>query len=155
VLHVVVLARDQAAQVQHDAAGLVALPRDRDVGVLQRVELLAVPLTLALQLLGNLLLQNKSLEGVVALLLGAGKAGSQPGGVVLLLVEETGQTAVLALVALDLDLEILRLLGEGVGKRLEFEELSVLPSAIVPPPVTNNDTKKLTCCFQLSNSSMR
>ena len=128
VLHVVVLARDQAAQVQHDAAGLVALPRDRHVGVLQRVELLPVPLALALQLLGDLLLQDKRLEGVVALLLRAGQADREPRGVVLLLVEETRQAAVLALVPFDLDLEVLRLLGQGVGEGLEFEELRSLVS---------------------------
>lgn len=154
VLHVVVLARDEAAQVQHDAAGLVALPRDRHVGVLQRVELLAVPLALALQLLGDLLLQDQRLEGVVALLLRAGQADREPRGVVLLLVEETRQAAVLALVPFDLDLEILRLLGERVGKRLEFEELHCL--------VSNGQAHhhrpeivKLTCCLQLSTSSMR
>ncbi len=124
----VVLARDQAAQVQHDAAGLVALPRDRHVGVLERVELLPVPLALALQLLGDLLLQDERLEGVVALLLRAGKADREPGRVVLLLVQEAAQTAVLALVPFDLDLEVLRLLGEGVGKGLEFEELRSLVS---------------------------
>lgn len=123
VLHVVVLARDQAAQVQHDAARLVALPGNRDVGVLKRVELLPVPLALPLELLGDLLLENERLERVVALLLGSGEADRQPRGVVLLLVEEAAQAAVLALVAFDLDLEVLRLLGEGVGEGLEFEEL--------------------------------
>ena len=148
----VVLARDQAAQVQHDPAGLVALPGDRHVGVLEGVQFLPVPLALPLQLLGDLLLQDKGLKGVVTLLLRASEANRQPGGVVLLLVEETSQTAVLALVALDLDLEVLGLLGECVGKGLEFEELrfsSAKVGAHCPRPCP------LTCCFQLSNSSMR
>jgi hypothetical protein len=74
VLHVVALAADQAAQVQHNAAGLVALPGKSNVGVLKGGELLLVPLALALELLGDLLLQDERLESIVALLLGAGKA---------------------------------------------------------------------------------
>ncbi len=60
VLHVVVLASNQAAQVQHNAAGLVALTENGDIGVLESCELLPVPLTLPLEFFGNLLLQNKS-----------------------------------------------------------------------------------------------
>jgi hypothetical protein len=91
--------------------------------VLQSVELLPVPLALPLELLGNLLLENQGLKGVVTLLLSTSEADRKPGRVVLLLVDETSQAAVFALVALDLDLKVLSLLGEGVGKRLEFEEL--------------------------------
>lgn len=118
------LAGDQAAQVQHNAAGFVALAKDGDVGVLEGGELLPVPLALALKLLSNLLLENKGLEGVVALLLCAGEADREASIVILLLVNKTTEAAVLALVVLDLDLEILRLLGEGLGEGLEFEELS-------------------------------
>jgi len=123
VLHVVALAADEAAQVQHHAAGLVALPGQGDVGVLEGGHLLLVALALALELLGNLLLEHQRLERVVALLLGAGQAVGEARIVVLLLVDETGQAAVLALVRLDLDLEVLRLLGELLGESLEFEEL--------------------------------
>jgi hypothetical protein len=134
----VVLARDQAAQVQNHATGLVPLPSDGHVGVLQSVELLPVPLALPLELLGNLLLQDKGLEGVVTLLLGTSKTDRKPGSVVLLLVDETSQAAILALVALDLDLEVLRLLSEGVGKRLEFEELYRVRKPIPSPGVHGN-----------------
>jgi hypothetical protein len=119
--------------------------------VLQRAELLPVPLALPLELLGNLLLENKRLEGIVTLLLSARKADREPGVVVLLLVEKTCQTAVLALVGLNLDLEVLRLLGEGVGKGLEFKELCRVSRSI--PSV--RFSFRLTCCFQFSNSSTR
>jgi len=57
------------------------------------------------------------------LLLSAGETDGQACGVVLLLVDKGPKTAVLALVILNLDLEILRLLGELLGKDLELEEL--------------------------------
>ena len=123
VLHVVALAADQAAQVEHHAAGLVALAGQRDVGVLEGRHLLLVALALALELLGNFLLEHQRLERIVALLLGAGQAYRQPGIVVLLLVDEPGQAAVLALVRFDLDLEVLGLLGKLLGEGLELEEL--------------------------------
>jgi hypothetical protein len=119
--------------------------------VLQRAELLPVPLALPLELLGELLLENKRFEGIVTLLLGTREADREPGVVVLLLVEETCQTAVLALVGLNLDLEVLRLLGEGVGKGLEFKELCRVNRCI--PSV--RFSFRLTCCFQFSNSSTR
>jgi hypothetical protein len=123
MLHVVVLAGNQATQVQHNATSFVALSEDRNIGVLESSKLFPVPLTLALKLFGNLLLKNKCLEGIISLLLGAGKTDRQAGIVVLLLVDKTTQAAVLALVVLNLDLEILRLLGECLSKGLEFEEL--------------------------------
>src|SRR5690625_1720207 len=109
--------------MQHDAPGLVALARDGAVGVVKLSKLLLVPLALTLQLLSNLLLENKSLKGVITLLLGAGEADGEAGVVVLLLVDETRETTVLPLVVLNLDLEVLRLLGELLGKGLELEEL--------------------------------
>lgn len=120
--------------------------------MLEGVEFLPVPLALPLQLLGNLLLQDKGLEGIITLLLRASEADRQPGGVVLLLVEETSQTAILALVTLDLDLEVLGLLVESVGKGLEFEELGF---SLARNKRTIRRPCPLTCCFQLSNSSMR
>lgn len=123
VLHVVALAADETAKVQDDATRLVSLSRERDIGVLQRRQLLLIPLPLTLQLLGDLLLENKGLESVVTLLLGTGKAHRQTGGIVLLLVNESAKTAVLALVVLNLDLEVLRLLRQLLSEDLEFEEL--------------------------------
>ncbi len=120
----VALASDQAAQVQHNTPGLVALPGKGGVGVLQSSELLLIPLALTLELLGDLLLQNQSLESVIALLLGARQADRETSIVILLLIDKTSQTAVLPLVILDLNLEILGLFGELLGERLELEELS-------------------------------
>jgi hypothetical protein len=132
VLHVVALAADEAAQMQDNTAGLVALPEDCDIGVLKGGEFLLVPLPLALELLGDLLLEHQSLEGIVALLLRSAEADSEAGVVVLLLVEEAGQAPVFALVALDLDLEVLRLLGKLFGEGLELEELGSRELACVP-----------------------
>ena len=57
------------------------------------------------------------------MLLGARKAGGKASRIVLLLVDEASKTSVLALVILNLDLEILSLLRELLCKCLEFEEL--------------------------------
>ena len=123
VVHLERLAADQGAELQHDALGLVALVQQGGVGVLQVGQLGLVALAFALEFLGDLLLQHQGLEGVVALLLGAGQADGQAGEVVLLLVDEAGQAPVLALVGLDLDLELGGLLGELLGEGLELEEL--------------------------------
>lgn len=155
VLHVVVLARDQAAQVQDHAAGLVALPDDGHVGVLQSVELLPVPLALPLQLFRNLLLEHKRLQGVVTLLLGARQAVRQPRSVLLLLVKEAPKAPVLALVALNLDLELLSLLGECIGKCLELEELYGVMLVTGSNCLEPKPSLIRTCCFQLSSSSLR
>ena len=137
VLHVVRLAADEAAEVQDHILGLVALAGERGVGVLQGGEFLLVALALALEFLGDLLLENEGLEGIVALLLGARQAEGETGKVVLLLVNETRQAAVLALVGLDLDLELRGLLGELLSKGLELEELllpglELLDQEVVP-----------------------
>jgi hypothetical protein len=109
--------------MKHHASGLVPLSENRDIRVLESSELLPVPLALPLELFGDFLLENKCLEGVVALLLSAGKADRQASVIVLLLVNQATEAAVLALVVLNLDLEILSFLGERLGKGLEFEEL--------------------------------
>lgn len=123
MLHVMALAADKAAQMQNNTASLVTLSDDGAVGVLKRRELLLIPLALTLKLLSNLLLENKSLKRIVTLLLGAGKTDRYASGIVLLLVDEAAKAAVLALVVLDLDLEVLRLLGKLLGEGLELEEL--------------------------------
>ena len=123
VLHVVGLARDERAQVKNHSLCLVALAQDGRVGVLQLRELLLVALALALELLGNLLLQDKSLKGVITLLLCARQANSEARGVVLLLLDECRKTASFTLVVLDLGLEVGGLLRELLSEGLEFEEL--------------------------------
>lgn len=123
VFHVMALSADEAAQVEHNAARLVPLPKDRGVGVLQRRELLLVTLALALQLFGNLLLEHERLEGVIALLLSAVKTHGKACIVVLLLVQEAGEAPVLPLVGLNLRLEILGFFRELFSKGLELQEL--------------------------------
>lgn len=123
VLHVMGLAVDQAAKVEHHALSIVALAAEVGVVVLQARKLLLVALALALQLLGDLLLKNQRLQGVIPLLLRSGQAQSETGGVVLLLVDEAAKATVLPLVVFDLDLELGGLLGELLGEGLELEEL--------------------------------
>jgi len=123
VLHVVALAVDQAAQVQDHTLGLVTLATEGRVSVLQGSDLLLVALALTLELLGNLLLEDESLESIVALLLSAGQTESETSDIILLLVNETSEATVLALVVLNLDLELGGLLGELLSKGLELEEL--------------------------------
>ena len=126
MLHVVGLATDQAAKMQDNTLSLVTLSKDGDVGVLQSGKLLLVAFALTLKLLSNLLLQDQSLESIITLLLSAREASGETSSIVLLLVDETSETSVLTLVVLNLDLEILGLFGELLGKRLEFEKLGSL-----------------------------
>ena len=65
------LARDERAQVHHDALRLLSLPQRRLVRVLELLQRALVLLPLALQLLGDGLLQDQGLERVVALFFGA------------------------------------------------------------------------------------
>src|SRR2546423_6119726 len=113
--------------MKHHTLGLIALASDGMVGVFQSGQLLSVALALALEFFGNLLLQHKCLEGVVSLLLGSRETHGEAGSVVLLLIDEGCKAAILALVGLDLGLEVLSLLGELLGKGLELEEL-LLPA---------------------------
>lgn len=89
----------------------------------ERGQLFLVPFALTLEFLGNFLLENQSFESVVTLLLGTSKTSSEACGIVLLLVDKTGETSVLALVSLNLDLELRCLLGKLFGECLEFEKL--------------------------------
>lgn len=118
------LAADESTKMENNTLSLVSLTEDGDVGVLKSGELLLVTLPLTLELLGNFLLKYKSFESIVALLLGAGQTSAKTSSIILLLVDKARKTSVLALVGLDLDLEILGLFGELFGESLEFEELS-------------------------------
>ena len=120
------LTADQAAKMKNNALSLITLSEDGCVGVLESRELLLVALSLALKLLGNLLLENKGLESIVTLLLGPREASGKTSCIVLLLVDETSETSVLTLVILNLDLEVLRLFGKLFGKSLELEELQIV-----------------------------
>lgn len=123
MFHVVRLSTDQATQVKNNPARFVTLSSNSDIGVLECSQFLLVSLAFTLKLLGNLLLEDKCLEGIISLLLSTSKTDGKAGIVVLLLVNETGESSVLPLVSLDLDLKILSFLGKRLSKRLELEEL--------------------------------
>ena len=91
--------------------------------MLESRKLFLVSLPFALKFLCNFLLEDKGLESIVTLLLSSRKTSSEASGVILLLVNKTGKTSVLALVILNLDLKILSLFGELLCESLEFEEL--------------------------------
>jgi hypothetical protein len=117
------LATDQAAEMQNNTLCLIPLSENGDIGMLKSRELLLVALPLTLKFLGNLLLKNKSFQSIITLLLGSREASRKTSRVILLLINETGETSVLPLVGLDFDLEILSLFGELLSESLEFEEL--------------------------------
>ena len=163
VLHVVSLSVDEAAQVHDDALGLLLLTQHRRVLPLERRQVLLVLLPLALELLGDLLLQQQRLERLVALLLRAVEPVREPGRVVLVLLDEAREATVLALGLLNLDLEVLRLFGELLDEDLEFEELSAgqrrslfgeppsspsAPPALADSPVASSSRapRRESCC---------
>jgi hypothetical protein len=117
------LTRDQAAQVKNNTLSLITLSEDSGIGMLQSSKFLLVALAFTLKLLGDLLLEDEGLEGIIALLLCARKASGEASSIILLLVDETSETSVLTLVVLNLDLEFLSLFGKLLSERLELEEL--------------------------------
>ena len=127
MLHVVGLTLDEGTKVKHNTLRFVSLAHDGAVSVLQCSKLLLVLLPLTLELLSDLLLKHKRFESIITLLLSTRQSDSKPCGIVLLLIDETGEAAVLTLVVLNFDLEILGFLGELLGESLELEEL-LLPA---------------------------
>jgi hypothetical protein len=109
VLHVVGLATDQTAQVKNNTLSFIPLAEDGHIGVLESRKFLLVALTFTLKFLGNLLLQDKSLESIITLFLGSRETSRKTSCVILLLVNETSKTSVLTLMILNLDLEVLSL----------------------------------------------
>ena len=145
------LAVDEAAEVNDNTLGFVALTRKVGVGMLELRNFLLVPLALSLKLFGNFLLKNESLEGIITLLLSARKTESKTSNVVLLLVDEGGETAVFTLVVLNLDLEFRGFFGELLSERLEFEELQRGSAE----SGCRRARVRQTCCFHVSSSSTR
>ena len=85
VLHVVRLAADEGAQVDDDALGFVPLAENVFVGVLKGREFLFVALAFSLEFFGNLLLENQSLQRIVALFLGTLKTSVDAVGIIFVL----------------------------------------------------------------------
>jgi hypothetical protein len=109
--------------VENNTLSLIALPEKGGVGVLKTRQFLLIALSLTFKLLSNFLLEDQSFQSIITLFLSSRQANSETCGIILLLVNETGKASVLPLVILNLDLEILGLLGELFGESLEFEEL--------------------------------
>jgi hypothetical protein len=118
------LAADQATQVKNNTLCLITLSENSAIRMLESGKFLLVALALTLKLLGDLLLEDESLESVVTLLLRTREASREASCIILLLIDETSETSVLTLVVLNFDLEFLSLFGELLGERLEFEELA-------------------------------
>ena len=85
-----------------------------------------IALAFALELFRNILLKDKRLKSIVALLLGAIETLTKTSSVIFLLLDERREAAVFAFVCLNFDLKLLRLLSKLLGESLEFEELPML-----------------------------
>lgn len=120
------LSVDEAAKVEDHTSGLVALAENGGVCVLESGELFLVALALSLELFGNVLLEDKRLESIVALLLRAVKALGEASSGVFLLFDEGCEATIFALMSLNLDFELLCLFGKLFGESLEFKELPML-----------------------------
>ena len=141
---------DGAAEMEDHTSGLVALAEDCFIRVLESGELFLVALALSLELFGDVLLENKRFESIVALLLCTVETLGETSGIVFLLLDERCEAAILAFVTLDLDFELLSLFGELFSESLELEEL---PMLLIYCRQSFKDNR--TCCFQLSSSSTR
>ena len=111
MLHMVSLPVDEAAEVENNTSGLIALAENGGICVLESGELFLVTLALSLELFRNVLLEDKRLESVVALLLRAVETLGEASSIVLLLLNERCEAAVLAFMILDFDFELLCLFG--------------------------------------------
>ena len=94
--------------------------------MLESGKLFLVALAFALELLSDFLLEDERFKSVIALLLCTVEADSEASRVVLLLLDKRSETAILAFVGLNLDLELLGLLGKLLCESLELEELIAL-----------------------------
>ena len=94
--------------------------------MLESGKLFLVALAFAFELFSDFLLENERFEGVIALLLCAIEAHSEASRVILLLLDKRSETAILAFVGLDLDLELLGLFSKLLCESLELEELITL-----------------------------
>ena len=126
VLHVMSLPVNEAAKVEDHTSGLVTLAENGGVCVPESGEFFFVALALSFELFSNILLEDKRLESIVALLLRAVKALGKAGSVIFLLLDKRCEATVFALMSLDLDFELLCLFSKLFGESLELEELPML-----------------------------
>lgn len=88
MLHVVSLAIDEAAEVEDHTSRLIALAENGSVCVLKSGELFLVALPLPFELFGNVLLEDKRFESIIALLLCAVETLGETNSVIFLLFDE-------------------------------------------------------------------
>lgn len=117
------LSADQATEVKDHTLSLITLSKNGCVGVLKCCKFLLVTLALTLKFLCNLLLEDKCLKSIITLLFSSRKANGKTSTVILLLLNEGSETTSFTLVVLNLNLEVLSLLGKLLGESLELEEL--------------------------------
>lgn len=144
------LALNQRPKVNNDPLRFVTLARNLMVRPYELAKLLLILFPFALEVFGDFLLHNQGFKSFVALLLGTGETDGEVIRVCLLLFNEPVKPLVLFLVGLDLGLEIGRLLGKLSSKGLEFLKLHR-----VSKNVSTSAEVRLTCCFQLSTSSIK
>lgn len=117
------LAIDEASKVEYYTLSFIALTQQCIASMLQGTNLLGVSFPLTLKFLSNLLLEDQGFESIVTLFLSSGKAESETGSVVFLLINEASKTTILAFVRFDFNLKLRSLLRKLFSKGLEFEEL--------------------------------
>lgn len=131
MLHVVSLSIDEAAKVENHSSGLVALAGKGGICVLEGGELFLVALALTFKLFGNVLLEDKRLKSIVALLLRAIETLGEASSVIFVLFDEGREAAIFTFVSFNPDLKFLCFLSKLLGESLKFEELRMLSGDVV------------------------
>lgn len=105
---------------------LVALAEDGRICVLESGEFFLITLAFSLELFGDVLLEDKRFESIVALLLRIVETLCEASSIIFLLLDERCEAAIFAFVSLDLDFELLCLFSKLFSESLEFEKLPML-----------------------------
>src|SRR5689334_19577219 len=99
--------------MQDNSLSLVPLSLKSLVGMLHGGNLLSVSRTFFLEIFSDTLLEYKCFKSIVTLSLSTRKTECKPSSIILLLVDETGESTILSLVRFNLDTELSQLLVEG------------------------------------------
>ncbi len=126
MLHVVSLPVNEAAEMENYTSRLVALAEDGRICVLESGEFFLITLAFSLELFGDVLLEDKRFESIVALLLRIVETLCEASSIIFLLLDERCEAAIFAFVSLDLDFELLCLFSKLFSESLEFEKLPML-----------------------------